>query len=343
MQVETKSRKAFELVTEALLDLDLYKKSKDRTRLDSAQSNLAGAMTADPKYLRALYINAMVSDLQGKPKDAVEQLETVLRENPPFADEVRYNLAVASYHRYSHEHLDKAIKYFAEILENDDLKDNELKLLARAGRAQAYAMHEIPKNPDEPNKDEIKKFFVLSKDDSAKAQEDIEQADVSEELKREVKWTALNARGMALMYFTDFFPESVNENAIAEKIQNLDKAVMNLKKADQYNPKDWANYCDMGSAQMRLGYWRKRKQEENFAAHFEKALEYLEKVVTDLRPNYGFALYEIGRVYRLNNDFNKAREYFMKAFAIDKDYRDVGDARVKKEYDRAAAKSDIYP
>src|SRR5205085_3889172 len=100
---------------------------------------------------------------------------------------------------------------------------------------------------------------------------------------------------------------------------------------------NWANYCDLGSTHMRLGHWR------GTVTDFNKALDYLRTVVNELRPNYGFALYEIGRTYRLMGKFAEALEYLSKAEEIPYEYRDVGDPRIDLEKKRAGDSSKVYP
>jgi tetratricopeptide (TPR) repeat protein len=70
---------------------------------------------------------------------------------------------------------------------------------------------------------------------------------------------------------------------------------------------------------------------------------HLTKVVEDLRPNYGFALYELGRTYRLRGEFAKAIGYFDRVLAIPHELRDVSDRRLLIEKERAAAGTEEYP
>src|SRR5437870_6900765 len=118
MHIETRNRKAFKFVTEALTDIDHYKSSKDKAKLESAKSKLEQAKWEDPLYLRAFYYSAMVKDLIGQAKDAVDEFEKVLQQRPPFAEEARYNLGIAYYHRYSRKYLDEAVKHFKAVIEN---------------------------------------------------------------------------------------------------------------------------------------------------------------------------------------------------------------------------------
>lgn len=337
IHLDTNNREAFELAVQALGDINLYKQSKEASRLDVASIKLQLALDIDPNFLRARYYHGIVKDLSGKAVDAIEDFETVLRENPPFLEEVRYNLAVAHYHRYNWTDLEEAIRHFESVI--GATSNKPLKLLARAGLAQAYAMRMIPQQPDNADIDSIKSYFAKTKKQYDYLLWDINIPIIGfivgrlkirdEVVLSEVRWSAYNARGMSLMYYSDYIPNH-REN-------NLNEALRELNEADKYSPKNWANYCDIASAHMRLGYWKQSDQ------HFELALKKLEEVVLLLRPGYGFALYEEGRVYRLMSNKLKALEYFDKALAVPYKYRDVSDRRVNLEKDRAERGDKSYP
>jgi len=117
----------------------------------------------------------------------------------------------------------------------------------------------------------------------------------------------------------------------------LIEARSELERADHLNPADWAVQCDLGSTWMRLGYWRKT------ATDFSLARAHLTRVISDLRPDYGFALYEIGRIWRLQGNFDQATTFFDKAFAVPAEYRDVSNRRVGLEKNRAIGRDSSYP
>ena len=54
-------------------------------------------------------------------------------------------------------------------------------------------------------------------------------------------------------------------------------------------------------------------------------------VYLGFRPEYGFALFEIGRIYRYMGVFKTATEYFERALRVKREFRDVGDENVKRE------------
>jgi tetratricopeptide (TPR) repeat protein len=330
MLVNTNNPEVLNLMSDAMWELDRYRESKQLVQLISANDKLEKAIALDPKCMRCLFYGAMVNDLVGKAKDAVEKLELLLKENPPSSDEVEYNLAVAYYHRYSHPWLEKADFHFTAVLEKTE--NRALKLMSHAGLAQTHAMWIIQRDPKHADEEMARKHFARSEEEYNVVMAKLKDSDgLDETTLSEIRWTALNARGMSLMYYTDYF-----ENQEA-KIQKLDESRERLLEADRFSPKNWANYCDLGSVHMRLAYWQSEESQ------FQRALQYLNEVIDSLRPNYGFALYEIGRVHRISAKFKEAIGWFDRALKIDPDYRDVRDSTVTRERDRAAAEDCSFP
>lgn len=112
-----------------------------------SESVLAQAITRDAQYLDAFFYAGIVKDLIGKPADAVPFFDRILnnlpKESEDRRDVVQYTRGVAWYHQYSHTKLGQAEKNFLGIIERS--KDGDLRLLARAGLAQTYAMWMIPR------------------------------------------------------------------------------------------------------------------------------------------------------------------------------------------------------
>jgi tetratricopeptide (TPR) repeat protein len=330
MRVNTSNPEVLNLMSDAMWALDRYKQSRQLGQLISANDKLEKAIALDPTCMRCLFYGAMVNDLVGKAKDAVDKLELLLKQHPPSPDEVEYNLAVAYYHRYSHQWLQKADLHFSAVLEKTENK--ALKLLSHAGLAQTHAMWIIQRNPKQPEEVAASQHFARSEEEYNLVMAELNDSDGFDETTHsEIRWTALNARGMSLMYYTDYF-----ESAEA-KIKKLEEAREKLFEADRFSPKNWANYCDLGSVHMRLGY---RKSEESF---FQRALRYLNEVIESLRPEYGFAIYEVGRIHRLCARFDEAIYWFNRALKVDADYRDVADSTVTGERNRAAAEDSSFP
>src|ERR1700730_460852 len=165
MHLESTNREAFELVTDALVYIDLYRDSRNVGVLGSAKQKLISAKDKDPAFFRAHYFDAIVDDLAGRPNDAVKTFEKLLEERPPFVEEVRYNLGVAWYHHYGHKALDRAIELFTAVLSGS--KDELLLVMAHAGLAQAHAMHMIPKMADQPDLEQIGSHFSRAIEEAA--------------------------------------------------------------------------------------------------------------------------------------------------------------------------------
>lgn len=113
--------------------------------------------------------------------------------------------------------------------------------------------------------------------------------------------------------------------------------VQELELADRLSPSNWANYCDRASALMRLGYYGQSPE------WFQKAIELLDIVVNRLRPGYGFAVYEMGRVHRLGGDFKRAAAAFDRVLAIPPEDRDISDRRPTLELARARQGDMSFP
>jgi tetratricopeptide (TPR) repeat protein len=330
MRIETSSRRAGELVEHAMADLEAYRRIKQPDRLNRAIAQLDEAKQEDPNYLLAVYGRAIADDLRGKAANAIEQLEQVFAENPPFVDDVEYHLGVAHYHRYNWANLDKAIAHLSAVAERT--QDQTLECRARVALVQAFGMRMIPRDPRTADLHEIQHYFDLHTQEAARAEKLLAVFPQSDSATiQELSSVLHNAKGLGCMYWSDFF------GSIDEKIASLKCALEELRLADEQNQDDWAICCDTASARMRLGYWRKSHSD------IAQAREYLLKVVDELRPNYGFALYELGRSHRLCGEFPKAGEYFDRASAIPYEIRDVSDRRLLIEKERAEAGSKEYP
>jgi tetratricopeptide (TPR) repeat protein len=349
LALDTANRNVFELVVGAIETVDRYKRSRDRGALEGALADLQKAGEEDRNYLLPPYYMAVVEDLLGQSRDAVERLGKMLplveTEYPFLANEMRFNLAVAQYHGYSHRHLREAVQTLDRILCDTRglfarLRYYRLRLQSKALLAQVYAMWSIPRMPEDLNTspDERKRIKSCYKSAVSVARLILYLSPTmlvlalrDEARFREIRAIAHNAVGMALMYYTDYFCRRWT------KLRKLRSALRRLHRSEALFPRDWANYCDMGSCHMRLGYWGRA------SCAFDQARRYLTQVVDTLRPNYGFALYEIGRSYRIEGRFDEAAVYFTRALAVPERDREVSYERVQREV-RLVEKSDSsYP
>jgi tetratricopeptide (TPR) repeat protein len=362
LRFETSEPNAFIALSEAMREIIAFRERPEaRQHLETATDRIHKALSTDPDYGQAIYYDAILDDLSGRSVAATEKYERVLeltKDNPALANEVRYNLGVAYYHGYSWPYLDQAIVQFDQVL--DSTRDTSLKALSLSARAQAFAMHVIP--PKEQIQDASKGDKVVLEQLAGYARRGAEDANRVLKAKytsnvdrrrppsgivKAARWAALNASGMRKMYLSDYWGQFQNqkinpsENLDLDKEQLLRSAIKDLDAAERERPGDWANWCDLGSAYMRLGVGATDK--EKASEYFERATKCHLRVVKELRPKYGFALYELGRIARLSGHFQRAIEYLNQAKQIPYPEREVGDKRVDFEIARAVSHSVEYP
>lgn len=352
MNIQTLNRKAFESVTRALEKINEYYATRDVEYLERADADLKNARREDPRYLGAIFYSGMVMDLIGRPADASPLFEKILRgtKDRNVQIEARFNLAVSYYHRYSHEFLALAEENFLKVIEATG--DETLRSLARANLAQTYAMWMRP-SPDQ--KKDLEKEgrerdmvyrHIQSKFDQFSACNELVRGAISKctvlaqsnpDMWKRIEATIDNACGMAHMYLTDYpVPGRENTDAL------LRKSLKCLESAEEKLPLDWANTCDLGSAHLRLGA-HQRENVEVRDREFLQAKDLLEKVVKELRPEYGFALYELGILHRIWERWETALGYFDRAAKVPEKYRDVSDRSVETERRKTLDRNCQYP
>ncbi|SRR5258708_8286489 len=327
---DTKHWGAFHLATEALRDIDRFVRSsaKDLRVLEQAKTKLQGAVQQDPEFNRARYYAAVVDDMLGNSTDAVRELEDLLARNPTFKDEAEYNLAVSYYHRYYREHMVEAVRLFQKVI--GESPDVVLKYMARAGLVRSFSMmvlHSIG-GSDEPGAAE---FFEKVKTESGALLEELaSDTSVDKRTKQEITWRVLNGRGVGFMFASDVQRDPANRR------RQLQEALKDFREADDRSPDNWEIVCNLGSVHMRLGYTHKTQGSEGDAKkEFERARRYIRDVIDRIRPNYGFALYEMGRIYRVEGEFTEALRWFDKAKMIPEKDRNVRDQTIAKQIERA--------
>ena len=345
MRIDTLNRKAFEKTTIALEHIEKYYKSKDVSLLENAEKALTEAIDEDSSYLGAVFYLGMTKDLIGKSADSPEYFNKILEEveDPNIRDEIKYNLAVSYYHRYGHKYLAEAEKLFNEVYMNTS--DLLLKNISIANLAQTYAMWMQPSYDQKKMITEsLSKNSVFDHISSKYASFQECNDKVRKSIKRKkqnwfwnrIEATIDNACGMAHMYYTDYMCKG-QENCINEFLQ---KSQSFLLSAESIMPNDWANTCDLGSLNMRLALIQKDENQKN--NYFDKGIENLNKVVNYLRPNYGFAFYELGQLYRLSGNFEESVKNLNIAINIPVKYRDVGDDNVNMQLKMALEKDTSF-
>lgn len=352
MHLETKNPRAFEYLRAAQLSLSEFQQLKNRDQLEHANRNLGKAIETDPNYLRAFYYRGLVNDMLGQPRLAAADFELVLKQDPPFIIEVKYNLGVATFHQYGHPNLELAIGYFQDVIKSAN--DQALQLRARAGIAHAYAVMMIPTPPkeDAPDcakvdaflgsdaaKEQVSKYHDLSLAETELLKSELDkQKRLPSTVKEEIRWRWRNTCAVQHMFYTDYFSEN--------RIERLHEAETKLSEADQISPDNWSINCNIGSTSMRLAHWLKVSNAgdcNQIEEYFKKAITRLDYVIDKLYPRYGFALYEKGRVYRLQGDFHQASEFLRQAGEVPARDRAVSDATLDCEKRRVARQRSDYP
>jgi tetratricopeptide (TPR) repeat protein len=352
MNTQTLKRAAFEEVTHALAEIAQYNSSKDFEHLERADSALAVARKEDADYVDAILYSGMVCDLLGKPADATPFFAKILNESkePDLQIEARFNLAVSYYHQYSHRYLEQAERHFLEVI--GATSDEALRNLAAANLAQTYAMWSRPNTKqrealklrqgrENSVYEHIWQMYRRSLERVDEVRRELARPRTIEPSRegiwRKIAATVENASGMANMYLFDYpVPGKPDDQNL------LDTALTALNAAEDKLPSDWANTSDLGSVHLRLGVLGKRGNDDP-RGEFEQAEKYLNDVVTKLRPGYGFAFHELGRLYRVWEKWDQAVAHFDRAMAVPERYRDISDATVEEERVRARQHDSSYP
>ncbi|HEY0395444.1 MAG TPA: tetratricopeptide repeat protein [Candidatus Elarobacter sp.] len=347
--LSTENRQAFERVSSGLKHLEAYKESKDWSAVTKAASDLDQAVTMDPGYTAARYYAGIADDLAGRAADGADVLAPLLTQplDEKFLNYIRYALALAEYHQYHAANLAKAAQILSELL--TQAPDYILKTSTHALLAQVHAMQEVSRPSLQSAEatathawmpltlapaplEEVVSMATKSKEAANTARDLLSgpQANALQpQLRAQLGAMLDNALGMSEMYRVDHDRTGA--------LQRLKAALKHLEAADRASPNDWANTCDLGSVHMRFGIVTGNEHE------FDEARRWLQHVVKKLRPEYGFALYEIGRTYRLQGNFADAVLWFDRALAVAQRYRDVSDKRVQREISLARESKTDYP
>ena len=349
----TDNYEAYILTISAVQNINLFNKTKEIAPLIQAENDLMKARLEDPDYFDAIFYSGVTMDLVGKPADSPKFFEKILLESkdPKQKLEATYNLGVAFYHQYSHRYLETAIKHFNKVLEKADGED--LKNLTLANLCQVYAMYMIPNSQMKKERgttqglrviiSHIQQYKGLYDNCFSKLDPFIKQDFFKlEDIPRKTAAIIENSKGMAKMYQSDYDQDKTNKKKL------VSEALNHLKNSEKLMPYDWANRCDLASAYMRLGKIEMDAGDTG-KDYFDKAEECLNLVLEKLRPGYGFAYYEMGRLYRIktrpddDEGFKDALAFYKKSMAVKEDYRDVGSALLEEEMNLAIEKNNSYP
>ncbi len=337
--------------------------------LNEAERDLTIALEQDPAFLPAVYYRGVVRQLKGDNDLAISDLANVIESKSPFKNEARFNLAVARYHKFHRADLEEAESQFETVLKSKAIS-KQLRLQIMVSLAQVYGQLMIQKNPEHPNLEEIHENFrrVLQVETEIRFGLHAERAK-EQKLDPEIEWRIENAIGVAYMFASDYCSSiAARDGTEIRRATILREAREHVEKADKFSPDNWAILCNLGSIWMRFACWiAKRARKEIFqesAAQSEKSLlltagerktdqsaqesaeqseYYLKRVIDKIRPGYGFALYELGRLHRINGDFAVALDWFERSMAVPEAKRDVGQATLDREIQRTRQQSSVFP
>jgi hypothetical protein len=342
LSLTTQSRPAFESMNDGLRAIDRYYRERKLADIQNASERVDAALSEDGNYGLAIFYKGVVLDLIGKPADAPCYFERVLKEcdSRELELETLFNLGVVNYHRYSHPFLAPAKEYFDRVIHSN--AETALKNMAKAHLAQTHAMWMRPSHSQLP---------VQSRPVAPEVRQHIEEhfqqcqrlvKDLRCEQNTDPRLIATfeNANGMAHMYYTDH----IAIDPVSRR-KYLELARQSLLEADRQLPGDWANTCDLGSLELRLGVLQRADPHPGITSdqHFQKSRERLESVITTLRPGYGFALYELGILHRVWGKWSEADTYLVQALEVPVEYRDISNEQVQEQLSRVEAKDESYP
>jgi tetratricopeptide (TPR) repeat protein len=346
-QLDTPNREAFERYREAISCIDRYRASGKREFVEKTESLLDAAHDADPDWTRPIYLKSIVKDLAGDPQAAINELEQLKNvSDSSFGLEVKFNLGVAHYHRYGEEHLNEAETLFEEVKAGTSTSMEPLSILASSCLAQVYGMRVLLKKPDEQknHKAEAEKWYGGCLAEANEALARLKKWKASKSFKKqlgenwvaeEIEWAANNAKGFAGYFWTDHLDP-------ADRIPILNNSISFFRQGLELRPNHWATLSNLASVKMRLGYALlaigKTVEGEKFLA---KALQHIDFLLAEIRPNYAFALYERGRILRLSGRFEEAIRSFEAVLRLPPDLRDVSPKTIEPELE-LAKKEETY-
>jgi tetratricopeptide (TPR) repeat protein len=342
LQPETLNRQAFDLYTMAKRRVSRYERTLNAVELDEAIKNLDSAINADSNFFKPANFKGIIYDLKGQSDEAIRQFDSILDQSPAsLKDEVEYNKAVAKYHCYGESFIKEAI----DILEGLDRRlqpNGRLSLLVKAVLSQSYAMMVFHSRRSNNEKDVV----LFSNNAEEKANEALRLANelsLSESFLKQPRWIANNAKGISLMFLDDNVRDNIKKEESKPYMQRLKKSIEYFDKAADYSPNNWALECNKASSRMRMGHLLVILGESEKAKKiFEEAISLLNNVISKLRPNYGFAIYELGRINRFQKNFTLAEKHFQVALAIPEANRNVGDKTLKRELEANTQRSTMF-
>jgi tetratricopeptide (TPR) repeat protein len=134
-------------IVEGLSFLRRYVNGEKDGMLEKALEKFGALRAARPEFLEACLYEGIALDLLERHDEAIERFNYVQEDTQatdPLHDKAIYNQAVAHMRKYRPEDLERAVQLFQQVSGTDqDILTKPIKLLARAGRANAIAHYPI--------------------------------------------------------------------------------------------------------------------------------------------------------------------------------------------------------
>lgn len=348
LNVKSKSPHANAHFSLGLDNILRFRESPDNLAiLNEAERDLTIALEQDPAFLPAVYYRAIVRQLKGENDLAISDLTSVVETKSPFNVEARFNLGVALFNKNHREDLEEAESEFQTVLKCKAIS-KQLRLQTLASLTEVYCRLMIQKNPEQPQLEVVQENFrrVLQVETHFRSGLYAEKPKEGKS-DPEVESRIENAVGLGYMLAADYCSSiAPPEGSEIPRATLLREARERFERADTFSPDNWAILCNLGSVWMRFCYWistRARKDKDTAHESAERSAHYLMRVIDKARPNYGFALYELGRLHRINGDFAVAEEWFGRAAAIPEADRNVSESSLDREIQRARNHSTVFP
>jgi tetratricopeptide (TPR) repeat protein len=315
--------------------LRFQQQPEDPAILSEAEEDLNKALEEDPAFLPAVYYRGLTRELKGENDLAISDLSQVVESRPPFKAEAQFNLGVARFHKYHRPDLEQAEAEFQAVLQTASISE-QLRLQTMASLAQVHGQLMIQRDPENPNYDEIEQHFFRI----VRTETEICALTRDKPLGPPVMWRIENALGLGYMFASDYFSDIELKDRGISRREMLLEARRYFEIADLANRDNWAILCNLGSIWMRISYWKILEEPE---VSFERSESFLKRVVDRIRPNYGFALYELGRLNRVNAKFEDALTWFKRSEDVPEEKRDVGRKTLDREIKRGQERSSVFP
>jgi|SRR5271157_3485985 len=341
---EPSSRKALDYFSDAVSMIERFKQNGRRETILEGKAMLERACEEDPGWVTPAYYCGILADLAGRPQEAIDQYNRIEHFfQPPFLYELLYNQGVALFHRYHKVFRDQAKEKLKKVWRDTD---GPIKLLAGSFLAQVLGMDVLGKVRSEESRETARAAYSKCEKMADATLARLEnwlkgQTDGSGSIRyvaNEIKWGALNAKGFARNFYSDYLPAKDREGLVQEAVKYFNVCL-------QLKPNHWASLCNLASAYMRMGatFSADNKTEEAHES-LEKALATIDRVLADdIRPNYCFALYERGRILRIIGDRDEALKSFNRAISQPEGEKDVSDPSINSEIDRTKNGDRSFP